>query len=158
MAYKQLKRNPANKVIAGVCGGLGDYFDVDPVIFRIVFTVLFFAAGGGALIYILLWIVLPKDNAYSNTGKTAGSNDQEGSSNFQQEATDATEEKSAEKQASGKEKKGTGALIIGICMIISGILFMFQNYFHIYFRDWWPMILIVMGVAFLFPALTNKNQ
>ena len=47
------------KIIAGVCSGLGEYFDVDPVIFRILFVILVFLDWLGVLAYILLWIVLP---------------------------------------------------------------------------------------------------
>ena len=48
---KRLERSRADRVIGGVCGGLGDYFDVDPVIFRIAFVVLAFVGGAGLLLY-----------------------------------------------------------------------------------------------------------
>lgn len=56
---KRLYRDPDNAVLGGVCGGLGAYFNVDPIWFRILFLVLLLAYGTG-LIYIVLWIVLPK--------------------------------------------------------------------------------------------------
>ena len=55
----ELHRSEKGKILGGVCSGLGEYFDVDPVIFRILFVVLLFADGVGALAYILLWIILP---------------------------------------------------------------------------------------------------
>jgi len=55
----RLYRDPDNKVLGGVCGGLGAYFDVDPVLIRIALFVLFFV-GFGTLIYIVMWIVIPK--------------------------------------------------------------------------------------------------
>jgi phage shock protein PspC (stress-responsive transcriptional regulator) len=55
----RLYRDPDNKVIGGVCGGLGAYFDVDPVILRVVFVLLLFL-GFGPLLYIIMWIALPK--------------------------------------------------------------------------------------------------
>lgn len=57
---KRLYRDPENSVIGGVCGGLGAYFAVDPVIFRLLFVVFFFAGGASILVYVILWIVLPK--------------------------------------------------------------------------------------------------
>lgn len=48
-------------MIAGICGGLAEYFDIDPVIVRIVFIVLALAGGPGLLAYIILWIIVPKD-------------------------------------------------------------------------------------------------
>jgi phage shock protein PspC (stress-responsive transcriptional regulator) len=57
---KKLYRQPKNKIIAGVCTGLGEYFDIDPVILRIAFLVTFFMMSAGFWIYIVIWIVAPK--------------------------------------------------------------------------------------------------
>ncbi len=57
---KRLYRDPENSVVAGVCGGLGAYFNMDPVIFRILFIIFFFFGGASLPVYIILWIVLPK--------------------------------------------------------------------------------------------------
>ncbi|MEC5147764.1 PspC domain-containing protein [Chitinophaga sp. 212800010-3] len=57
---KRLYRDPDNKVLSGVCSGLGAYFNIDPVIFRIIFALL--AIGGfgtGVLVYFILWIATP---------------------------------------------------------------------------------------------------
>jgi phage shock protein PspC (stress-responsive transcriptional regulator) len=59
-ASKRLYRDPENSVIGGICGGLGAYFNVDPVIFRLLFVIFFFAGGASILVYVILWIVLPK--------------------------------------------------------------------------------------------------
>ena len=59
-ANKRLYRDPENSVIGGVCGGLAAYFSVDPVIFRLLFVIFFFVGGASILVYIILWIVLPK--------------------------------------------------------------------------------------------------
>lgn len=57
---KRLYRDPENRTLAGVCGGLGAYFNIEPLLFKIFFLVLFFCVGGGLLLYIILWILLPK--------------------------------------------------------------------------------------------------
>ena len=57
---KRLYRSPDSRVLAGVCGGLGAYFKMDPVIVRIIFVLLFFANGVGLLAYLILWIAVPK--------------------------------------------------------------------------------------------------
>ena len=57
---KRLYRDPENSIIGGVCGGLGAYFNIDPVIFRLLFVVFFFAGGASILVYIVLWIALPQ--------------------------------------------------------------------------------------------------
>ena len=62
MATTKLVRSERDKVIAGVCGGLADHFDIDPVLVRAGFIVaaLF---GPGILAYIVLWIAVPKESA-----------------------------------------------------------------------------------------------
>ncbi|MCW3785742.1 PspC domain-containing protein [Plebeiibacterium sediminum] len=57
---KRLYRDPDNRVIGGVCGGLGAYFNVDPIVFRAIFLVAFIIYGSSLLPYIILWIVMPK--------------------------------------------------------------------------------------------------
>uniref|UniRef100_UPI0032172D1D PspC domain-containing protein n=1 Tax=uncultured Draconibacterium sp. TaxID=1573823 RepID=UPI0032172D1D len=58
---RRLYRDPDRRVIGGVCGGLGAYFSMDPVILRIIFAVLFFVTSGAALLaYLILWIAVPK--------------------------------------------------------------------------------------------------
>lgn len=57
---KRLYRNTDNKIISGVCSGLGEYFNLDPTIMRIIFLILFFGFGTGVLIYIILWVVMPE--------------------------------------------------------------------------------------------------
>src|SRR5512137_692366 len=57
---KRLYRSRQQRILAGVCGGLGEYFDVDPVFVRILAVVLFFAHGVGLIAYIVAWIAMPK--------------------------------------------------------------------------------------------------
>lgn len=57
---KRLYRDPENSVLGGVCGGLGAYFDIDPVWFRVFFVLLALGYGIAILIYIILWIALPE--------------------------------------------------------------------------------------------------
>ena len=56
---KQLQRSTQNKVIGGVCAGLGHYFGVDPVLVRVGFLIALFAFGFGPLLYLILWVVMP---------------------------------------------------------------------------------------------------
>lgn len=60
MNKKRLFRNKQNKIIGGVCGGLADYFNIDPVIIRILFVVTTIGWGVGLLLYLLLWIAVPE--------------------------------------------------------------------------------------------------
>jgi phage shock protein PspC (stress-responsive transcriptional regulator) len=55
-----LRRNKTNRVAAGVCSGLGDYFGVDPVLFRVLFATAAFFGGAGILAYLLAWAAIPE--------------------------------------------------------------------------------------------------
>lgn len=64
---KKLYRSESDRKIAGICGGLGEYFDVDPVIFRAVFVVLLIGAGSGLLLYLILWFIIPTESEVKST-------------------------------------------------------------------------------------------
>lgn len=57
---KRLFRDTENAMIAGVSAGLGKYFGIDPIWFRLAFIALVFAGGSGILIYIILWLIVPE--------------------------------------------------------------------------------------------------
>lgn len=57
--YKKLYRSRHNRMIAGVCGGLADYFGADPSWIRLIFILLFFLGGSAILIYLVMWIIVP---------------------------------------------------------------------------------------------------
>ena len=65
---QRLTRRLDTKLVAGVASGLGEHFDVDPVLFRIGFVVLALAGGVGVLIYLLLWWVVPPSYGPSGLG------------------------------------------------------------------------------------------
>ena len=57
---KQLTRSRDKRMIGGVCGGLSEYFDVDPSLVRMIWALLVLLEGAGLLLYILAWIVIPE--------------------------------------------------------------------------------------------------
>lgn len=76
----QLHRSPRQKVVAGVCGGLGRYCDVDPVIFRIVLGVLSVTGGIGLIFYGFAWLLIPMDGEEENEARKLLSGRVEGAS------------------------------------------------------------------------------
>lgn len=62
---KQLYRSRTNRKIAGVCGGLGEYMNLDPTVVRLIWVLLFFFAGVGILAYLIAaLIILENPNGY----------------------------------------------------------------------------------------------
>ena len=56
---RKLYRSRKNQMIAGVCGGVAEYLDIDPTVIRVLFAILAVFAGGGVLLYLVLMIVIP---------------------------------------------------------------------------------------------------
>ncbi len=57
---RKLYKSNQNKMIAGVCGGLGEFFDVDPTLIRLLWVIFSLAAGSGLLVYIASAIIIPE--------------------------------------------------------------------------------------------------
>jgi phage shock protein C len=59
-ASRKLYRSTSNRQLAGVCGGLAEYFNLDPTLIRVLFIILAVLGGSGLILYIALWIIVPK--------------------------------------------------------------------------------------------------
>lgn len=60
MVEKKLYRSKKERMIGGVCGGIAEYFDVDPTIIRIAWVVFTLMGGAGIIAYIIAWIIVPE--------------------------------------------------------------------------------------------------
>ena len=65
MENKRFYLSSTDKKIAGVCGGIAEYFNVDSLLVRVAFLLFTFSLGGGLLAYLLLWLLAPKKNELS---------------------------------------------------------------------------------------------
>ena len=57
---RRLYRSLKDRMVGGVCGGLGEFFKVDPIIFRLIFVLMVFGAGSGVLVYIVMMLIIPE--------------------------------------------------------------------------------------------------
>lgn len=146
---KRLYRSIKDRVIGGVAGGIAEYFDIDPVIVRILFAVAFFAGGGGFLLYVLLWIfVREKPNETFNSNYTTMENEK---------TTPENNGFNTPPPQTPAKKKDQGGLMGGIIMITLGILFLIPTFIHwLDFGDLWPVLLIVIGGVIIYRH-ANKN-
>lgn len=152
MESKKLYRPKKDRVIAGVCSGLSQYFKVDVVIVRLIFVLMAVYAGSGVLIYIILWIVMPEENGDSyaeNIKKNINENDK---SKIKQEIKTAAQEikKTAVRNSKSAE---TFAFLLIFC----GIIFLMQNFLPAIFNfaKLWPLVFVALGIALL--ASSNKE-
>jgi phage shock protein C len=136
---KKLQRIEQDKMIAGVCTGLAEYFDVDVTWIRIAFVVAVMAGASGILAYIVLWIAVPKRPYLPD---------------YSQFNVDykVSEPVNAANPAFMRKKKGSGngRLIAGSIFIFFGTFFLLNEFdlipHWVEFHNLWPLILIAMGL------------
>ena len=152
MEPKRLFRSKSNQVIAGVCGGMGEYFNSDPILFRLLFVVAFIFGGSGLLIYIVLWIAIPEKVSGDKTDSTLNQDTMsENTSNYQ---TDPNP-----KPKSDKPERSDGNLWGGVILIALGAIFLVDRFVpRIDFGDLWPIILIAVGVILISKAYQKPNS
>ena len=149
---QRLERSNANRVIAGVCGGIAEYLAVDPTLVRVVFVVLAFFGGIGLLAYIVLLILMPlpgRPAPFNSTPPSASSTATAGSEGDQTAATAAVAPVDPAIHAAEAERRrmAVGYLLIGL-----GVVFLLSNAGMFRFVQWqflWPLVLIGIGVLFL---------
>lgn len=153
MENKRLYRSSETRVIGGVSGGLAEYFDIDPVIIRILFVALALFGGGGILVYVVLWIVLPEQKSYkAGTRSRTYSEASPHTDDIPNPETAFTMNK--EPQDSSNEQndpyRTRGSLIAGVVLITLGSLFLIDNFVpNINFGHLWPVLLVVLGIVIL---------
>jgi phage shock protein C len=112
-----LRRSHDDRVIGGVCAGLGRYLGIDPVLLRIAFVVLAIAGGGGVILYIVGWILIPEEKP----GEVLGA-----------------------RQPSSAE---TLRLVAGGALIAIGVLLLLNLSIPRIGKYLWPLALIAIGIA-----------
>ncbi|MBO8132102.1 MAG: PspC domain-containing protein [Candidatus Marinimicrobia bacterium] len=133
---RKLFRSSSNRVVAGVCGGLGEYLSIDPVIVRIIWILLLFFDCVGLVLYIIAWIIIPSE--------------------IKGVSEELKENKSKIETSS---KKNSAYLIIGITLVLLGVIFIARNYWvHDYIMYYLqfiynfivPLGLIALGIFLIF--------
>ena len=119
---KKLYRSRRSSMIAGICGGLGEYLNVDPTIMRLAAVLLVFADGIGLIAYIIGWIIIPR--------------------NPEMEA----EVVAPERSELSRLLPGLALIIVGLIFLLNNVI----PWFH--FGHLWPLVLIVLGIVILAKA------
>jgi len=141
---KKWYRSRNDRMIGGVAGGIAEYFDIDPVIVRIIFVcTLFF--GAGILAYILLWIIIPEEPfTFENNSTSEQLSTSEQSSTSKNKSTLENESETNEKKP--HDNKRTSYIFGGI-LVVLGVILLFSNF--VSFDAFWPLVFIALGVALL---------
>jgi phage shock protein C len=167
MENHRLYRSVEHRVIGGVAGGLADYFDIDPVIIRLVFVIVALAGGGGLLVYLILWIVLPENLAsnfayqHSQPGYTQAEPSAKEETTFSSNSDWKDKETQPSDPSFSKpyKERNTGGLIGGLVLITLGSLFLIDRFVpNIDFGDMWPILLVVIGAVLIATNLSGKSK
>lgn len=117
---KKLYRSRKDRVIFGVCGGLAQYFNIDPVFVRIIFVAMFFGMGSGLLLYLLLAIIIPLE---------PGKEEKIKKTEFVESLGKNAEALAEEVKKADKEFLKN---LLGLGIVFVGIMFLFRRYFDFY--------------------------
>lgn len=132
---KRLCRSDKERVIAGICGGLADYFDIDPLLIRIVFIILAISGGLGVILYLAAWLIIPRKKL----------------------TADQNEVSPPQQKGSSDMNRNPSGLVFGILIIVLGIGLLLHNYglFNFKFSLIWPLIIVAIGVRLI---IRDKNK
>ena len=125
---KKLYRSRIDNKIAGVCGGIGEYFNVDPTFVRIAMILLVFAHGIGVIAYIISWIVMPL-----------------------RPVLDATEPQKVTYSHTNKYLPGILLIAVGLVFLMNNLWWWFDFWYL------WPILLIALG-AYLLLGSTRRHE
>lgn len=128
-------------MVAGVAGGLGEYFEIDPVIIRLGFLLLTFAGGSGPLLYLILWLIVPKRSSQDLNGE-----------NRVKEVTEEIKEK-AEVIKTEIEGNNRANKVVALGLIGLGVILLVNQVVPLAWmtsKFLWPAALIGVGVYLIF--------
>ncbi|MEW6082004.1 MAG: PspC domain-containing protein [Bacillota bacterium] len=132
---KRLYRSRRERMVAGVCGGVAQYFNVDVVIVRLAWVIFALAGGPGIIAYIIAWIIVPEEPAAPGTHVSV-----EGD----------THAEPADIPSKNKSQKALGYILValGLYILLRAVFPMpWSLSWGFSLGQWWPVILIALGVA-----------
>ena len=134
---KRLYRSRKERMVAGVCGGVAQYFNVDVVIVRLAWVLLALAGGPGIIAYIIAWIIVPEEPAVPESHTSV-----EGE----------TPSEPAETPSKSNSQKALGYILValGLYILLRAVFPLpWGPFWGLSIRQWWPVILIALGVVMI---------
>ena len=141
---ERLYRSRRVRVLGGVAGGLAKYFNLDPILVRVLFVIITILHGFGVLLYVILWIVVPEEPfevAYPSDQEATDTNAQPNTS------YDTTTPPPA-------KSNGTGRIVAGVILIGIGLIFFADRIIPSFdLSDVFPIALIIVGALLLWNSM-----
>lgn len=151
---KKLYRSKKDQIIGGVCGGIAEYFGIDATLVRLAFVLFALIEGAGIIAYIIAWIIVPERPEGQSTKSEEEVYDVELDSEDEEGEYKAEEKNSSQGEKKSKEQRKR---ILGLILVALGIFFIVDSWIpSFYWRRFWPVILIGLGVLLIYREATNK--
>ena len=120
---RTVRRSRSERVIAGVCGGLGRHLGIDPVLLRVAFIILALANGLGLIAYVVAWVAIPEEGA-------------------DQPAAPPPE-----------PRRETGRMVLGGSLVVLGLVLLLDRLAPDLDELFWPVAVVAVGVAIILVGL-----
>ncbi len=136
----KLYRSNTDKVIAGVCGGLANYFNIDPTIIRLIFVIIALSGGIGIIAYLIFWIIIPVEGATHEAGAQARE--------AGEEIKDAARSFAHDIRQPGTSRR----TLFGLIVVAVGVVALFNTLFPHHWIRWdvvWAGAIIFVGFALI---------
>jgi phage shock protein C len=122
-SQRMVRRSRSDRVIAGVCGGVGRYLGVDPVLLRIAFIILALANGLGVIAYVVAWVAIPEERPDQPAGPLP------------------------------EPRRETGRLVLGGALVVLGLVLLLDRLAPELDELFWPVAVVAVGVAIMLVGL-----
>lgn len=137
-------------MLGGVCGGIAEYFDIDPTLIRLAFVLIVFAGGAGILAYLIMWIVVPAEPVELYAGQRPYTTPPPSGT----DPNINVENPEMKNQYDLTAKRANKGWFFGIILVLIGSFLLFENLFEwFHFHDIFPLIFIVGGIILLINAV-----
>jgi len=151
---RRLNRHRTNRMFAGVCGGLGEYLRIDPTFVRIFFVLLALSNGLGLLIYLLMWIIVPPEDArsisLSESARTGADEIAEHARSMGEDLRNAVHSPNSRTWM----YIGAGLIILGVFALMDNLPWRWLHWVN--WSLFWPVLLILGGIALLVRYFRNE--
>jgi len=118
-----VRRSRSERVIAGVCGGLGRYLGIDPMLLRVAFIILSLANGLGLIAYVVAWVAIPEEGPDQPAGPVP------------------------------EPRRETGRLVLGGSLVVLGLVLLLDRLAPDLDELFWPVAVVAVGVGIILVGL-----
>lgn len=147
---KKLYRSRNDRMIAGVCGGLADYFNVDSTFIRLAVLFIFLFQGIGLIAYLIAWVVISEEPVDQGRKMPDDYYLEERNKSDKDEDFQEDYEREEEKDKNSSSRDNRRRKLFAVILIIVGSIFLLDIWIpDLYWERYWPLILIAAGFLLL---------